>query len=259
MNLGKKGKYIGITGALLIHVGILLLLIWVGFTVPQQTAEDGVPVMLGELPDAQGNTDPSLVKVSILPEPEAPELPDVDNQPLVTQNEEETVSMIPEESEAQKAEEARKQAEARAERERREAEETARQRVTNAFGRGTQTGSKGATEGETTQGVADGKKQEGATAHTNNSGTFNLEGRHLGEGGLPLPAYTVRDDGKVVITITVNPAGIVIRTEVNLRETTTVNSTLRNAAEEAAGKARFNSVEGVTNQTGTITYYFNLK
>ena len=39
----------------------------------------------------------------------------------------------------------------------------------------------------------------------------------------------------------------------------TVNSVLRKAAEDAAKKARFNTVEGVNNQTGTITYYFNLK
>ena len=30
-------------------------------------------------------------------------------------------------------------------------------------------------------------------------------------------------------------------------------------AEDAAKKARFNAVDGVNNQTGTITYYFNLK
>ena len=28
---------------------------------------------------------------------------------------------------------------------------------------------------------------------------------------------------------------------------------------ELAKKARFNAVEGVNNQTGTITYYFNLR
>ncbi|MDR1003732.1 MAG: TonB family protein [Prevotellaceae bacterium] len=259
MNLIKKGKYIGAAGALLVHAGILLLLILVGFTMPEHTAEDGIPVMLGELPDAVGITDPALTEVNVLPEPEVLEVPDVDAQPLLTQNEEETVSLTPEESEALKAEEARKRAEAIAERERREAEEAARQRVAGAFGKGAQMGSKGNTEQESIQGTVEGKSTEGQTAGVNNSGTFNLAGRHLGEGGLPLPAYTVRDDGKVVITITVNPAGTVIRTEVNLRETTTVNPALRNAAEEAAKKARFNSVSGVNNQTGTITYYFNLK
>jgi hypothetical protein len=249
MNPGKKGKYIGVIGVLLIHGGILLLLITVGFTLPEHTSEDGVPVMLGEAPDALGIADPSLVKVNVLPEPEAPEVPDVDAQPLVTQDAEETVALTPEESEALKAEEARKLAEAIAERERREAEEAARKRVANAFGKGAEMGNRGTTEGKAVQGTAEGESAEGETAGVNNSGTFNLAGRHLGEGGLPKPEYNVRDDGKVVITIIVNPAGMVIRTEINLRETTTVNPALRNAAEEAARKARFNSVDGVNNQT----------
>ena len=33
----------------------------------------------------------------------------------------------------------------------------------------------------------------------------------------------------------------------------------RKAAEDAAKKARFNTIDGVNNQTGTITYYFNLR
>ena len=69
---------------------------------------------------------------------------------------------------------------------------------------------------------------------------------------------TVQEEGRVVVSITVNPAGHVIATSIN-RLTNTVNSTLRKAAEDAAKKARFNAVDGVNNQTGTITYYFNLK
>ena len=61
-----------------------------------------------------------------------------------------------------------------------------------------------------------------------------------------------------LLNITVNPAGVVIGTSIN-PQTNTVNSTLRKAAEDAAKKARFNTVEGPNNQTGTITYYFNLR
>jgi ABC-type sugar transport system substrate-binding protein len=56
----------------------------------------------------------------------------------------------------------------------------------------------------------------------------------------------------------VNPAGHVIATSIN-RQTNTVNPALRKAAEDAAKKARFNAVSSLNNQTGTITYYFNLK
>jgi TonB family protein len=89
-------------------------------------------------------------------------------------------------------------------------------------------------------------------------GTFDLGGRSIGAGGLPRPQYNVQDEGRVVVTITVNPAGVVINTSIN-RLTNTVNPALRKAAEDAAKKARFNAVDGVNNQTGTITYYFNLR
>ena len=73
-----------------------------------------------------------------------------------------------------------------------------------------------------------------------------------------MPDSNVQEEGRVVVNITVNPAGQVVATSIN-PQTNTVNSVLRKAAEDAARKARFNTVDGVTNQTGTITYYFNLR
>ena len=256
VNRKKKGKYIGMAGALVVHVAIIALLILVGFTPPEPSEEGGVPVMLGEVPDALGAADPSLVTVE---------------QDIITQETEETVAIKPkaepkkkeevkkpEKTEAEKAEEARKLAAAKAERERKEAEEAARKRVAGAFGKGAQMGSKGDTEGEGIQGSPTGNAPSGATSGTGGYGSFNLGGRSLGEGGLPRPVYNVQDEGRVVVTITVNPAGHVIATSIN-RQTNTVNPALRKAAEDAAKKARFNAVSGLNNQTGTITYYFNLK
>lgn len=262
MNQKKKGKYIGLAGALLVHVVVIALLILVGFTLPEQSEEGGVPVMMGETSDAWGAADPSLVEVETMPE-EA-------EQEMLTQEDEETVAIKPkteekkkeikkpEKTEAEKAEEARKLAAEKAERERKAAEEAARKRVAGAFGKGAQMGSKGSTEGTGVQGSPTGNSSTGATAGTGGYGTFNLGGRSIGEGGLPRPVYNVQDEGKVVVTITVNPAGQVIGTSIN-RQTNTVNPALRKAAEDAAKKARFNTVSGLNNQTGTITYYFNLK
>ena len=70
----KKGKYIGMVGALLVHVAFILLLILVGFVLPEQQDEDGMPVMLGEVPNAFGSADPSLVKVDVMPETVAPKV-----------------------------------------------------------------------------------------------------------------------------------------------------------------------------------------
>lgn len=274
MNPKKRGKYIGMAGALLVHVAFILLLVLVGFALPDRQEEDGMPVMLGEVSDAFGSADPSLVKVDVMAETVAPEVQETVEQEILTQEEEETVAIKPktepkkeevkkkpekpEKTEAEKAEEARKLAEARAERERRKAEEAARKRVAGAFGKGAKMGSKGVTEGAGIQGSSTGNAPDGASSGAGGYGTFDLGGRSIGQGGLPRPVYNVQDEGIVVVSITVNPAGHVIATSIH-RKTNTINPALRKAAEDAAKKARFNAVSGLDNQTGTITYYFKLK
>ena len=290
MDRRKKGEYIGALGALLVHVAVIALLILVSFTVPQPDEDaGGVPVMMGNVDAASGFDDPSLVDVDIMDEDAAapaeaePQLPS--EQDLLTQTEEETVTLKPkteepkketvkpkevvkpkepvkkpEKTEAEKAAEAKRLAEEKAERERKAAEEAAKKRVSGAFGKGAQmTGNKGtATSGTGTEGSKEGNSSTGAKTGTGGYGTFDLGGRSLGTGSLPKPVYNVQEEGRVVVNITVNPAGQVISTSIS-PQTNTVNSTLRKAAEDAAKKARFNTIDGVNNQTGTITYYFNLR
>ena len=290
MDRRKKGEYVGALGALLVHVAVIALLILVSFTVPQPDEDaGGIPVMMGNVDAARGFDDPSLVDVDVLdeeapaPAQTQPELPS--EQDLLTQTEEETVTLKPkteepkketvkpkevvkpkkpvkkpEKTEAEKAAEAKRLAEAKAERERKAAEEAARKKVAGAFGKGAQmTGNKGTSAGGTgTEGSQEGNSSTGAKTGTGGYGTFDLGGRSLGTGSLPKPAYNVQEEGRVVVNITVNPAGQVVATSIN-PQTNTVNSVLRKAAEDAARKARFNTVDGVTNQTGTITYYFNLR
>ena len=73
-----------------------------------------------------------------------------------------------------------------------------------------------------------------------------------------MPIYNVQDEGRVVVTIVVDPQGRVVSTGIN-KQTNTMNQQLRKAALDAARKARFNTISGVDNQSGTITYYFKLK
>lgn len=130
--------------------------------------------------------------------------------------------------------------------------------VADAFGKGKTLGNRGtSTSGTGVEGSPQGDSNTG-TSTGGGHGTFDLNGRSLGNGGLPKPVYNVKEEGKVVVTIVVNPSGIVVSTSINKR-TNTVNPALRKAAEDAAKKARFNTVSGVNNQTGTITYYFNFK
>lgn len=289
MDRNKKGERIGALGALLVHVAVIALLILVSFKVPQPDEDaGGIPVMMGNVDAAHGFDDPSLVDVDVMPEEVAeatPTPPDVPSeQDLLTQTEEETVALKPktepkkekvkpkevikpkepvkkpEKTEAQKAADAKRIAEQKAENERKAAEEAARKKVANAFGKGAQMGgNKGtANAGTGVEGSKDGNSSTGAKTGTGGYGTFNLGGRSLGTGSLPKPAYNVQEEGRVVVNITVNPSGAVISTSIS-PQSNTVDSSLRKAAEDAAKKARFNTVEGVNNQTGTITYYFNLR
>lgn len=251
--------------------------------------------MLGNTELSQGNADPyTLTDIDIMNEPEAP-APDVSEpetvppvetkEEIITQTEEETVAVpkkepkkekpkketpkkdVPkkeavkpkEKTEAEKRAEAEKAAAEKKAAAERAAAEAAAKKIAGAFGKGTQMGNKGTgTTGSGLEGSPTGNSSEGKSGGVGGYGTFDLNGRSLGSGGLPMPVYNVQDEGRVVVTITVNPAGQVISTSINKR-TNTVNASLRKAAEEAARKARFNQVDGVNNQTGTITYYFKLK
>jgi TonB family protein len=237
-------------GTLAVHVAITALLILVGFSIPERSEESGVEVMVGNVASAYGGFEPSsLVNVDVLSEPVPPT-----EQDLLTQDTEETVVIEPDAK--LKKEIPEKTATEKAERERKAADEAAAQRVAGAFGKGARMGDKGT--GTGVEGSPAGNSTTGAVTGTGGYGDFDLNGRSIGEGGLPRPVYNVQEEGRVVVSITVNPAGAVIATGIN-RLTNTVNPALRKAAEEAAKKARFNVVDGVNNQTGTITYYFNLK
>jgi TonB family protein len=236
--MAKKGKYIGIAGTLLVYMAIIALLVSVSFTAPKQEEESDVTLMVDDGGSAYGGFNPkTLVDVDILP------------------GETPAISSVNEKEEVKEAEEALELIEQK-QKERTTAEAVAKQ-VAGAFGKSAQP------ENQTTETGAENNKTNGTSNGASSNtvqgyGTFDLSGRSIGEEGLPRPQYNVQEEGKVVVTITVNPAGFVVGAGIN-RQTNTVNPILRKAAEEAARKARFNEVEGVTNQTGTIIYYFNLR
>ena len=254
-----KNQIQGIAVTLVVHLLVVLLLLMVRLSAPVPEEESGIPVMLGNALLAQGHTESyqytevSSVKSDVPNVNNAPltqPQPQVD-EPLITQPDEPTVDMpTAEEIEAQKRAEAERQA-----------AERAAQQMASAFGKGFEMGSKGeATEkaDEGTQGTETGVAAADKAVGVGVQGTFDLNGRSISGSGLPIPVNTVQDEGRVVVNITVNPSGEVIATSIN-RRTNTVNPELRKAAENAAKRARFNNIEGVDNQSGTITYYFKLR
>jgi TonB family protein len=289
----KKHRITGLIGTLVLHVLVLVFLLLVAISKPKLQEEGGVPVMLGNMEVAQGNADPyTLTDVDILDEPQLPTEPTVPEpvpetpveSDMITQEDEPTIAVPKKEApkpttktekvqkkpvqkepvkpkektEAEKKAEAERLAAEKKAAEQKAAAEAAAKRIAGAFGKGTQTGSKGTgATGSGIQGSPKGNSTEGQSSGVGGEGSWSLNGRSLG-GELPMPIYNVQEEGKVVVTITVNPAGEVINTSIN-KQTNTGNIELRRAAEVAARKARFNAVDGVNNQTGTITYYFKLK
>lgn len=279
----KNNRLQGIIGTVVVHLIILLILFVVTLHAATPDEESGVPVMLGSAELSQGDADPyTLTEVDVLDElqPEtAPADPSVETpseQEMLTQDLEETVAMKPQKKPVKpktevktppkKQPEQPKQptktpeqiaAEKRAAAEKAAAEEAAK-KIAGAFGKGSSMDNRGTgTTGSGVQGSPTGNSNTGKSTGVGGVGSWDLNGRSL-TGSLPIPVYNVQDEGRVVVTIVVNPSGRVISTSINKR-TNTVSTALRRAAEEAARKARFNVTDGVNNQTGTITYYFKLR
>lgn len=279
----KNNRLQGIIGTVVVHLIILLILFVVTLHAATPEEESGVPVMLGSAELSQGDADPyTLTEVDVLDElqPEtAPTDPSVETpseQEMLTQDLEETVAMKPQKKPVKSKTEVKtppkkqpeqpKQptktpeqiaAEKRAAAEKAAAEEAAK-KIAGAFGKGSSMGNRGTgTTGSGVQGSPTGNSNTGKSTGVGGVGSWDLNGRSL-TGSLPIPVYNVQDEGRVVVTIVVNPSGRVISTSINKR-TNTVSTALRRAAEEAARKARFNVTDGVNNQTGTITYYFKLR
>jgi len=193
--------------------------------------------------------------------PVAKQRPQKNTTPPITQNKENTAAI--ETARKQQEEKNRIVAEQQAQRAKEAEEQRKRdainQQVSGAFGSGT-TGQNQRGTGTTGSGIQGNPNSTSPTGSPTGTGygEFNLGGRTIGAGGLPRPAYSVQEEGRIVINITVDPKGNVIFAEIG-RGTNIDNSNLRNSALEAARKAKFNSIGGNNNQSGTITYRYSLK
>ncbi len=250
---------------LLIHAGVIGLLLLLHLTKPVMQAESGVPVMLGDMGNL--DTDYEFTEVNSMPAPAPASVPvpvAPQAEPAITQNMEETVAIETGEKEkpVTPVETVRQPTpeEIRAEQERKAAEE-AQNLMANAFGRSSTMQASAPAETNTdVQGImgsTEGNASQGKPTGVGSYGTWDLGGRDM-VGELPRPTYNIQEEGRVVVTIIVDPEGNVIDTRINNR-TNTTNLQLRNAAEQAARKTKFNAIGGENNQTGTITYYFKLK
>lgn len=94
-------------------------------------------------------------------------------------------------------------------------------------------------------------------AKTGLSNSWTLDGRSI-RGVLAKPVYGDHEEGTIVIRIMVNENGDVILAEI-APGTDVTSKNLRNAAIAAAKKTKFNAISTKNNQSGTITYKFELR
>ena len=261
----EKFDIFSVLWTILLHLGVFGLLLLLHLNKPVAQAESGVPVMLGNMGNL--DTDYEFTEVNSMPAPAPAAVPTPvapQAEPAITQNLEETVAIESGEKEKPvKPVETVKQPtpeEIRAEQERQAAEQV-QNLMANAFGRSSSMQASAPTETSAdvqgTPGSAEGNSTQGKPSGSAGYGTWDLGGRDM-LGALPRPTYNVQEEGRVVVTIVVDPEGNVIDTRINNR-TNTTNNKLREAAVEAARRTKFNATNAANNQTGTITYYFKLK
>jgi TonB family protein len=263
-------------GTIIVHVVLIVILYFSILRTIVPNEDSGILVNFGDVYTAVGVYEPQYTarppRQETPPQPQAkPTAPKTEQ--LITQDKEETVS-IPDKkkNEKQVTDERVQREREEAERRRREEEERKRKeeelkkqqeaisnRVSNAFGMASAQESKqgDVTTGTGNQGSPFGNSDTGANQSTGGFGTFNLDGRYIGQGGLPRPTDRGQEEGKIVINITVDPNGNVILAEIG-RGTNIDNAQMRNSAIAAAKRAKFNKIKGTDNQNGTITYIYKL-
>ncbi len=282
MNFNRRDDIYSLVGTVAFHL-VIFVLLWFTVLRTEIPEEDGgVLVNFGNVNSAAGTFEPrytgnELPEKTTTPPPTPTPPVEAPKEEVITQDIEESV-VITEAKRKKKEEQRKKEAEEKRRKEeedrrrreeaekkrlaeeRRKKEQAISNRVAGAFGIGTAEGSSqgNAESGTGNQGSPFGNSDHGANEGVGGYGSFNLNGRSIGAGGLPRPAYTIQDEGRIVINITVDPKGNVIFAEIG-RGTNIDNASMRKSALEAAKRAKFNSINEANNQSGTITYVYKLR
>jgi TonB family protein len=263
----KRDRNRALAGTIIFHAVLVLVFLFFGLSTPLPLPEEhGVLVSLGYVEDGIGQTQPLS---SPPPVPQSrPSTPAPEPERIVTQESQESIA-LPDEvhdtdtdrdmPESERRDPVPDPLEAPEEliEEEPEPQPDPRAMFPGRDQRNTDRRDQGETERSGDQG-----RPEGAIGANEYGGIgpgegieYSLTGRKANF--LPLPEYTTLAQGRVVVQITVNRQGQVIRATAGARGTTTTDRTLHTQAEEAARKARFDlKNDAPEEQTGTITYNF---
>jgi periplasmic protein TonB len=266
----QQNKWIGYGTTTAIHVILLLILWWAMLHPPDPPLEYGgmeLSMAMGQ-PDMGGPSDvPVETPTPVVPVPETPV-----EQQVVTQDLED-VGVTAKRVEDPKKVDVKKPVEKPIEKpieKPRVADERAlfKKKTTNAadggHGSGDVTGNQGQENGDP-NGSPDGNGTGnglggtgGGSGNTDGFGSFDLAGRTLAD--KPHVTDNSRETGKVVVGITVDRNGKVIKVQPGIKGTTNLSPILLEKARQGALQARFSAKpDGPEEQYGTMTFVFRFK
>ncbi len=250
-----KSRRSGFVALVIYAVAFACTLIFASFTIEMPNADQGILVDFGNTDTGSGAVDMAYSKPAPQKSTPRAKTPKVEDDIVTSQQEDAPAVVEKPQTKPQKNVE-----------EIVEPEPKPREVDKRALFPGNTIGSKAKSEGETDkaegnqgkeQGTVGGAKADGGGLGTSGV-SFNLSGRSP-ISRLARPAYNGNAEGRVVVQIVVNAAGVVTSAEYSAKGSTTNRKELVDAALKAARTARFNKVEdSSTVQTGTITYIFKL-
>ncbi len=197
------------------------------------------------------------------------------SEKVITQDSEESIKIKKQEEAKRKAEEADRQKKLEAERiikqrkaaeEKKKAEEAAKRKRLDDMMGGLNNSDGNATGGEGDDNQAGDKGNPNgdpnASGYYGNGGGGSGGNYRLGDRkavSKPKPTYDCDEQGRVVVSISVDKSGRVISAQAGIKGTTNSATCLLTRAKEAALKTRFNSdSKAPTKQVGSIIYNFSL-
>ena len=274
----------------LVMAFILFLIFTLGLKYFDPPLEYGIAINFGTSDVGSGDVQPteplksSSSQEEVIEENEIEEVQEVqpEAQPtaaptekVLTQDSEESIRIKKVEEAKRKAEEAEKQKKLETERierarvaavEKKKAEEAAKRKKLDEMMGGLNNSSGTATGGEGNDNQAGDKGNPNgdpnASGYYGNGGDGSGGNYRLGNRkavSKPTPTYDCEEEGKVVVSISVDKSGKVISAQPGIKGTTNSASCLLTRAKEAALKTRFNSDSNApTKQVGSIIYNFSL-
>lgn len=289
MDLFQKHKY-GIIGTIIFFTIVVVILLYFGFhTQLPLPGEEGILVNFGTEENGAGLIEPqkNIKKTQEVKseevKPQAVEKSQEKGEEVLNQDYEDAAAIENKKRESEKKkrlkekelerqrflekQKRKEEEELQKKKEQDEQQNIINNRIKDAFSSGKNENantsqSEGVTSGKGNQGSENGfvdSKNRGKGNGLGNKGiSFSLKGRN--PRFLPKPEYNLQLSGIVVVEVTVDQDGNVVKANPGIKGSTILDATLLNAAQKAALKAKFDVKHNApTYQKGTITYHFILQ